>query len=104
MVVFGLWFYLSSAAVLIGAEVNAELLEAAYEKLPVKEVPKRASEHPMCDICDTNERSLASRRDSAKSRKPARRFGKRQLVSWRFHLFHLAVPGCREHRTDEAAS
>jgi uncharacterized BrkB/YihY/UPF0761 family membrane protein len=47
MVVFGLWFYLSGAAVLIGAEVNAELLEAAYEKLPVNEVPKRASEHPI---------------------------------------------------------
>jgi uncharacterized BrkB/YihY/UPF0761 family membrane protein len=45
MVVFGLWFYLSGAAVLIGAEVNAELLEAAYQKLPVKEAPKRASEH-----------------------------------------------------------
>ena len=29
------------------AEVNAELLEAAYKKLPVKEVPKRASEHPI---------------------------------------------------------
>jgi uncharacterized BrkB/YihY/UPF0761 family membrane protein len=29
MVVFGLWFYLSGAAVLIGAEVNAELPEAA---------------------------------------------------------------------------
>jgi uncharacterized BrkB/YihY/UPF0761 family membrane protein len=37
MVVFGLWFYLSSAAALIGTEVNAELLEAANEKLPVKE-------------------------------------------------------------------
>ena len=47
MVVFGLWFYLSGAAVLIGAEMNAELLEAAYQKLPVKEVPKRASEHPI---------------------------------------------------------
>jgi uncharacterized BrkB/YihY/UPF0761 family membrane protein len=48
MVVFGLWFYLSARrAVLIGAEVNAELLEAAYEKLPVKKVPKRASEHPI---------------------------------------------------------
>jgi uncharacterized BrkB/YihY/UPF0761 family membrane protein len=38
MVVFGLWFYLSGAAVLIGAEVNEELLEAADKKLPVKEV------------------------------------------------------------------
>jgi hypothetical protein len=46
MVVFGLWFYLSGAAVLIGAEGNAELLGAAYKKLPVKEVPKRASEAP----------------------------------------------------------
>lgn len=45
MVVFGLWLYLSGAAVLIGAEVNEELLEAADKKLPVKEVPKRASEH-----------------------------------------------------------
>lgn len=42
-----LWFYLSSAAILIGAEVNAELLEAASEKLPVKEVPDSASEHPI---------------------------------------------------------
>jgi hypothetical protein len=24
--------------------------------------------------------------------------------SWRFRLFHLAIPGCREHRTDEVAS
>lgn len=46
MVVFGLWFYLSGAAVLIGVAVNAELLEAAYKKLPVKEAP-RASEHPI---------------------------------------------------------
>jgi uncharacterized BrkB/YihY/UPF0761 family membrane protein len=45
MVVFGLWFYLSGAAVLIGAEVNTELLEAAYEKLPVKEVPKRGERY-----------------------------------------------------------
>ena len=44
MVVFGLWFYLSRAAVLIGAEVNEELLEAADKKLPVKEVPKRSTE------------------------------------------------------------
>ena len=42
-----LWFYLSSAAILIGAEVNAELLEAASEKLPVKEVPDSASERPI---------------------------------------------------------
>jgi len=42
-----LWFYLSSAAILIGAEVNAELLEAASEKLPVKEVPNSASERPI---------------------------------------------------------
>jgi membrane protein len=34
-----LWFYLGSAAILIGAEVNAELLKAAREQLPVKEVP-----------------------------------------------------------------
>ena len=47
MVVFGLWFYLRATAVLIGVEINAELLEAAYQKLPVKEVPKRASEHPI---------------------------------------------------------
>jgi hypothetical protein len=53
MVVFGLWFYLSGA-VLIGAAVNAELLEAAYEKLPVKEVPKRASEHPITAWQDDN--------------------------------------------------
>ena len=39
-----LWFYLSSAAILVGAEVNAELLKAAHEKLPVKEAPKAPSE------------------------------------------------------------
>jgi uncharacterized BrkB/YihY/UPF0761 family membrane protein len=54
MVVFGLWFYLSGAAALIGAEVNAELLEAAYEKLPLKEVPKRAFEHPITAWQDDN--------------------------------------------------
>jgi hypothetical protein len=43
MVVFGLRFYLSGAAVLIGAEVNAELLEAAYKKLLVKEVAPLSS-------------------------------------------------------------
>jgi membrane protein len=32
-----LWFYLSSAAILIGAEVNTELLRTAREQLPVKE-------------------------------------------------------------------
>jgi membrane protein len=34
-----LWFYLSSAAILIGAQVNVELLKAFREQLPVKEVP-----------------------------------------------------------------
>jgi membrane protein len=34
-----LWFYLSSAAILIGAQVNVELLRASREQLPVKEVP-----------------------------------------------------------------
>jgi len=34
-----LWFYLSSAAILVGAQVNADLLKAAREQLPVKEVP-----------------------------------------------------------------
>jgi Virulence factor BrkB len=35
-----LWFYISSAAILIGAEVNVQLLKAAHDSLPVKEVPK----------------------------------------------------------------
>ena len=34
-----LWFYLSSAAILIGAQVNVELLRTSREQLPVKEVP-----------------------------------------------------------------
>jgi membrane protein len=44
-----LWFYVSSAAILIGAEMNAELLEAAHDQLPVKEVPtsKDAAEPPI---------------------------------------------------------
>jgi membrane protein len=44
-----LWFYLSSAAILIGAEVNAELLKAAREQLPVKEAPSapNAAEPPV---------------------------------------------------------
>ena len=44
-----LWFYLSSAAILIGAEVNAELVKAAHEKLPLKEITtaKGASEPPI---------------------------------------------------------
>ena len=44
MVVFGLWF-LAERRRSHRAEVNAELLEAAYEELAVKQVPKRASEH-----------------------------------------------------------
>ncbi len=37
-----LWFYISSAAILIGAELNAELIKAARERLPVKEpAPKK---------------------------------------------------------------
>ena len=35
-----LWFYISSAAILIGAEVNVQLLKAAHDSLPVKEVQK----------------------------------------------------------------
>jgi membrane protein len=44
-----LWFYVSSAAILIGAEMNAELLEAAHDQLPVKEVPtpRDAAEPPI---------------------------------------------------------
>jgi membrane protein len=38
-----LWFYLSSAAILVGAEVNAELLKAAHDKLAVKEAPEGPS-------------------------------------------------------------
>jgi len=34
-----LWFYISSAALLIGAEINAEMIRQARERLPVKEVP-----------------------------------------------------------------
>jgi membrane protein len=30
------WFYLSSVAILVGAEINAELIKAAGKKLPVK--------------------------------------------------------------------
>ena len=41
-----LWFYLSGAAFLIGAEINAELLKAAKQKLPVKEVPEPKPEEP----------------------------------------------------------
>ena len=33
------WFYISSSALLIGAEINAELIRQARERLPVKEVP-----------------------------------------------------------------
>lgn len=35
-----LWFYVSATAVLIGAEINAELLKAAGKILPTKEAPK----------------------------------------------------------------
>jgi membrane protein len=34
-----LWFYISSAALLIGAEINAEMIRQARERLPVKEIP-----------------------------------------------------------------
>jgi membrane protein len=40
-----LWFYLSSAAILIGAQVNVELLKAAHDNLPVKEVPEARTEN-----------------------------------------------------------
>lgn len=42
-----LWFYVSSAAILIGAEVNAALLKAARDQLPVKQVPETKSEPPL---------------------------------------------------------
>jgi len=42
-----LWFYVSSAAILIGAEVNAALLKAARDQLPVKQVPEAKSEPPL---------------------------------------------------------
>lgn len=44
-----LWFYVSSAAILISAEMNAELLGAAHDQLPVKEVPtpKDTAEPPI---------------------------------------------------------
>ena len=38
-------FDLSSAAILIGAQVNVELLKAAHDNLPVKEVPKAGTEN-----------------------------------------------------------
>lgn len=41
-----LWFYLSSAAFLVGAEVNQELIKAAREKLPMKEVPEPKPKEP----------------------------------------------------------
>jgi len=34
-----LWFYVSALAILVGAEINAELLKSEGERLPVKEVP-----------------------------------------------------------------
>lgn len=40
VVVLMLWFYVSATAVLIGAEVNAELLKAAGGMLPTKEAPE----------------------------------------------------------------
>jgi len=39
-----LWFYLSSAAILIGAEVNAELAKAAGKEPPVKEAVEPGKE------------------------------------------------------------
>jgi membrane protein len=48
-----LWFYLSSAAILVGAELNAELLKAAHEKLPVKEAPNGSSEKHV-DVWDVD--------------------------------------------------
>jgi membrane protein len=41
-----LWFYLSSAAFLVGAEVNQELIKAARQKLPMKEVPEPMPKEP----------------------------------------------------------
>lgn len=40
VVVLMLWFYVSATAVLVGAEVNAELLKAAGGMLPTKEAPE----------------------------------------------------------------
>lgn len=34
-----LWFYVSSAAILIGAQINSDLLKAEHERLPLKEAP-----------------------------------------------------------------
>jgi membrane protein len=39
-----LWFYVSSAAILIGAEVNAELAKAAGKEPPVKEAVEPGKE------------------------------------------------------------
>jgi membrane protein len=32
-----LWFYVSAASILVGAEINSEILKAAGKKLPMKE-------------------------------------------------------------------
>jgi membrane protein len=45
-----LWLYLSSAAVLIGAQVNVEILKATREQLPVKEVPNAPNQHDASPI------------------------------------------------------
>ncbi len=41
-----LWFYISSAAFLIGAEVNSEMIKAARQKLPTKEQPDPQPKEP----------------------------------------------------------
>jgi membrane protein len=40
-----LWFYLSAAAILVGAEINSEILKAAGKRLPMKE-PAPGAELP----------------------------------------------------------
>lgn len=39
-----LWFYVTSAAILIGAEINAELMKAAGKQLPMKETVEPGKE------------------------------------------------------------
>jgi membrane protein len=40
-----LWFYVSATAILVGAEINSEILKAAGKRLPMKE-PAPATELP----------------------------------------------------------
>ena len=41
-----LWFYMSGAAFLLGAEINAEFIKVANQKLPLKEIPEPKPAEP----------------------------------------------------------